>query len=97
MATYVTLIKLTEKGVKDIKDTAKRAGDFKTTGKKLGIEVKETYWCMGAYDGVLVFEAPDDETATAALLALATKDNVTTHTLRAFTSAEMTKILAKVS
>jgi hypothetical protein len=54
MATYVTLIKITEKGSKSIKDTGKRAADFKASAKKMGIEVEETLWCMGAYDGVLI-------------------------------------------
>jgi uncharacterized protein with GYD domain len=97
MATYVTLIKFTEHGVKDIKDTCKRAADFKTHAKKHGIEVKEQYWCMGAYDALIVFEAPDDETATAALLSLSSQDNVTTQTLRSFNAAEMNKILGKTS
>jgi uncharacterized protein with GYD domain len=96
MATYVTLVKFTEKGVKDIKDTCKRAAAFKTTAKKLGIEVKEQYWCVGAYDGIITFEAPDDETATVGMLSLAAQDNVATQTLRSFTAAEMSKILAKM-
>jgi uncharacterized protein with GYD domain len=95
MATYVTLIKFTEKGSKNVKDTCKRAADFKAGGKKMGIEVKETYWSLGAYDGVLIFEAPDDETATAAMLSLSSQDNVTTQTMRSFTAAEMSKILSK--
>jgi uncharacterized protein with GYD domain len=98
MATYVTLFKFTEKGVKDIKDTCKRAADFKSHAKKHGIEVvKEQYWCLGAYDGVLIFEAPDDETATVAMASLSSRGNVSTQTVRAFTAAEMSKIVAKVS
>jgi len=97
MAVYVTLIKFTERGVKDIKDTCKRATEFKAHAKKHGIEVKEQYWCMGAYDGLIVFEAPDDETATAAMLSLSSRENVTTQTLRSFSAAEMNKILGKVS
>jgi uncharacterized protein with GYD domain len=96
MATYVTLIRFTEKGAKNFKDTCKRAADFKTSAKKLGIEVKETYWCMGRFDGVLIFDAPDDETATAGLLSLSALNNVTTQTLRSFTASEMNKILGKV-
>ncbi len=96
MATYVTLIKFTEKGETHIKDTGKRAAAFKADAKKLGIEVKEPYWCMGRYDGVLIFEAPDDETAAAAMLALGSRDNVHTETMRAFTAAEMGKVLAKL-
>ena len=96
MATYVTLFKFTDQGVKKFKDTCKRAADFKASAKKLGIDVKEQYWCMGRYDGVMVFEAPDDETSTAGLLSLVSLGNVTTQTLRAFTAAEMGKIVGKV-
>jgi uncharacterized protein with GYD domain len=97
MATYVTLLKFTEGGVKDIRDTCKRATEFKAHAKKHGIEVKEQYWCMGAYDGVIIFEAPDDETATAAMLSLGSRDKVATQTLRSFTAGEMTAIVGKVS
>jgi uncharacterized protein with GYD domain len=97
MATYVTLIKFTEKGVKDIKDTCKRAADFKSSAAKLGVEVRDTLWCQGAYDGVLVFTAADDEAATAAMLSLSTHGNVTTQTMRSFNATEMNKVLGKVS
>jgi uncharacterized protein with GYD domain len=97
MATYVTLIKFTEEGVNKARDTCKRAADFKGSAQKLGIEVREQYWCLGAYDGVMVFDAPDDETATTAMLSLGSLGHVTTQTLRSFTAAEMGKILGKVS
>ena len=97
MATYVSLIKFTEQGAKNIKDTCKRAADFRASAKKLGIEVKEQLWCMGTYDGVVVFDASDDETATAGMLSLSSQDNVSTQTLRSFTATEMGKILGKVS
>jgi uncharacterized protein with GYD domain len=96
MATYVTLLKFTQRGVKDIKDTAKRAAELKAHAKKHGIEVKEQLWCMGAYDGLMIFDAPDDETATAAMLSLSSREHVTTQTLRSFSAAEMSKIVGKV-
>jgi uncharacterized protein with GYD domain len=52
---------------------------------------------MGAHDGLIIFDAPDDETATAAMLSLSSRENVTTETLRSFTATEMSKILGKVS
>jgi uncharacterized protein with GYD domain len=97
MASYVTLLKFTERGVKDIKDTTKRAAELKNHAKKHGIEIKQQFWCMGAYDGFLVFDAPDDETATSAMLSLCSRDCVTTQTLRAFTAPEMDRIVGKVS
>src|SRR5262245_65745559 len=96
MATFITTIKLTQQGVKDIDHSTKRAAIFKTEAKKLGAKVKEIYWTLGDHDGLLILEAPDDETATAAILHLGAMGNVHTTTCRAFNTAEMDKILAKV-
>jgi uncharacterized protein with GYD domain len=53
------------------------------------------FWTLGAFDGVLIFEAADEETATAAVLQLGSLGNVQTQTGRAFNTAEMEKILAQ--
>jgi uncharacterized protein with GYD domain len=45
---------------------------------------------------VLIFEAPDDETAATSLLHIGTLGNVHTTSRRAFTAAEMDKMLTKV-
>jgi len=97
MATFITTIKFTEQGVKAIGETKKRADAFKTAAKKMGVKVNEIYWTLGAFDGALVFDAANDETATAALLHLGSLGNVQTTTVRAFNAAEMGKILAKLS
>jgi uncharacterized protein with GYD domain len=96
MATFITTIKFTQQGVKDIDHTTKRAAIFKAEAKKLGVKVKEIYWTLGEHDGLLILEASDVETATTALLHLGAAGNVHTTTARAFTAAEMEKILAKV-
>ena len=97
MATFVITIKFTEQGIQAIKETTKRSASFKATAKKMGVKVTNVYWTLGAYDGLLVFEAPDDETATALMLELGTKGNVQTTTARAFTAAEMDGILGKMT
>ena len=96
MATFITTIKFTQQGVKGIDDSTKRAAALKTAAKKLGAKVTNVYWTLGEYDGLLIMEAPDDETATTVLLHLAAAGNVHTTTCRAFTAAEMDKIVAKV-
>ncbi|MFL5244464.1 MAG: GYD domain-containing protein [Gemmataceae bacterium] len=65
--------------------------------KKHGIEIKEQYWTLGAYDGLIIFDASDDETATAAMLSLSSREYVTTQTMRSFNAGEMSKIVAKVT
>ena len=63
MAKYVTLIRFTEAGAKNFQDTIKRKEDFRAKAQKAGVTVRDVYWTIGAVDGVLIFEAPDDETA----------------------------------
>jgi uncharacterized protein with GYD domain len=96
MATFITTIKFTQQGIKGIDSTTKRAAAFKASAKKLGAKVTDIYWTLGEYDGLLILEAPDDETATTALLHLGAMGNVHTTTMRAFNAAEMDKILSNV-
>jgi uncharacterized protein with GYD domain len=96
MPTFVTTIQFTEQGIKSVRDTCKRAEAFKTTAKKMGLNVSGIYWTLGAFDGLIVCEAPDEETATAALLHLGASGNIRTQTARAFDAAEMQKILGKL-
>src|SRR5476649_186299 len=96
MATFITTIKFTQQGIKGIDESTKRAAALKEAAKKMRVVVTDIYWTMGDHDGVLIFEAPDDETAATLLLHLGAAGNVHTTTVRAFTAAEMDKILAKV-
>ena len=97
MATFISTIKFTAAGIKAIGETTKRAALLKAAAKKMGVKVTCAFWTLGAYDGLLVFEAPDDETATALMLQIGAMGNVQTTTARAFTAPEMDGILAKIS
>jgi len=97
MATFIATLRFTEQGFASIRESGARAAAFKNAAKKLGVKVTGSYWTQGAFDGVLILEAPDDETATAALLHLGSQGNVRTQTTRAYDAAEMEKILAKVT
>ena len=93
MATYITTMHFTEQGIKAVRDTCQRAAAFKAAAKKMGLKVSGLYWTLGAFDGVIVFDAPDEATATAAMLHLSSLGNIRTQTARAFGDAEMQKIL----
>lgn len=95
MAKYVTLIRFTEHGAKNFKDTCQRKEDFKAKAQKAGVAVRDVYWTIGSIDGVLIFEAPDDETATGVMLMLSSQGYVRTETCRAFDAVEMEQILKK--
>jgi uncharacterized protein with GYD domain len=57
------------------------------------VKVTGIYWTLGAFDGVIFFNAPDDETATAAMLHLSAQGNVSTTTARAFDASEIEKVV----
>jgi uncharacterized protein with GYD domain len=97
MPTYITMLNWTEQGIRNYKDTAKRAEAFGAAAQKLGAKLLNIYWTVGPYDLVAVVEAPDDETATAVLLQLGGVGNVRTTTLRAFGREEMDRIIAKAA
>jgi len=52
---------------------------------------------MGRYDGVIVFDAPDDATAAAVMMGGCAKGNVRTETLRPFTEDEIRGVLDKIT
>jgi uncharacterized protein with GYD domain len=62
----------------------------------MGAELKSFHLLMGAYDGVLFAEIPDEETATKIALALGSLGNVRTETLRAFTEDEYQRIVSEL-
>lgn len=94
MATFISTIKFTGQGIKAISETTKRAAALKAAAKKMKVKVADIYWTLGANDGLLIFDAPDDETATALMLHLGSLGYVQTTTSRAFNSAEMDQVLA---
>ena len=68
MATFVSTFRFTDQGIKAIGETTKRAAAVKAAAKKMKVKVTDIYWTLGPFDGLVMFDAPDDETATALML-----------------------------
>jgi uncharacterized protein with GYD domain len=96
MVTYVALTKFTDQGIRNAKESPKRADAFKQIAKTFGVTVKEIVWTQGRYDIVAIFEAPDETAAMSLTLSLGALGNVRTESLRAFSAAEMTEIVGKM-
>jgi uncharacterized protein with GYD domain len=96
MAMYVSLIQFTDQGIRNIKDTVKRGEAAKAEAEKMGVKIIEEYWTMGAYDVVVLLEAPDEAAVSAFILKVGSLGNVKGHTLRAFRREEMESILSKI-
>ena len=96
MLTYVVLATFTDQGVKNAKDSPKRAEAFKQMAKTFGVTVKDIFWTQGRYDIVTIVEASDETSAMSLNLSLGALGNIRTESLRAFSSADMMKIVAKM-
>lgn len=95
MATFIALIDFTEHGIQNVKETGKRADKFVELAKASGAKVRDIFWTMGSHDGVLIFDAPDGETAASLLLKLGSFGEVRTTTLQAFDHAQIDAIVSK--
>jgi uncharacterized protein with GYD domain len=96
MPTYVVLYKFTADGVKNIRDSVKRAGRVRQQNAAAGFKILEVFWTQGPYDMVAVVEAPSEETMMGAMLNVVSAGNVASTTMRAFDATAMSRILATV-
>lgn len=96
MPTYITLYKLTNKGVKDIKNAPKRIEEGIKAFEAMGGKLVGFYLVMGDYDYVAIGEAPNDEVAMIFSLAIGAQGNVRTTTLKAFTTKEFAGFVEKL-
>lgn len=95
MARYITLLKFTEQGAKNIKKSTARAHAFDKLAAKAGVKVEGQYWAMGRFDGVLILSASDERKVLHMLTELAAQGNVRTQTLQAFTDTEFDSIVRR--
>src|SRR6266446_3196249 len=70
MVTYVVLAKFTDQGIRNAKESPKRAEAFKELAKTFGVTVKDIFWTQGRYDTVTIVEAPDESSAMSLSLSL---------------------------
>jgi len=96
MATYIALVNFTDQGVRQIRHTTERAKALVNAASNLSVKIRDIYWTMGALDAVLIAETSEDENMMAFATSIASLGNIRTQTLRAFSAAEMNKILEKM-
>ena len=81
---FITLLKFRRKPTKEeVEMTPKRA-------EAAGIKVKEAYWCLGRFDAVVIYEAPNPEIAMKAFSS--SLDFAASETLVAIPRAEAIKL-----
>lgn len=96
MPTYIGLFKLTDQGIKNIKEGPQRVEEAFKAYEAMGGKVIGFYTVMGEYDYVAIGEAPSDEAQLTFALALGSQGFVRTTTLKAFTKEEFAALVAKL-
>jgi uncharacterized protein with GYD domain len=96
MPSYIGLYKLTDQGIKNIKDAPNRVEEAIKGAEAMGAKVTGFYVVMGEYDYVAIGEFPNDQVAMTFALALGSRGNVRTSSLRAFTKEEFAEMVKKL-
>ena len=97
MSNYVVLIDWAEQGIKNVKDTVKRAKSFEGAIEKAGGKSLGLYYTMGRHDIVAIVEAPNDEAIASVLYSTGSLGNIRTETLKAFSMSEVANTVEKLS
>jgi uncharacterized protein with GYD domain len=96
MPTYIGLYKLTDQGIKNIKDAPQRIEEAIKASEAVGGKVLGVYTVLGEYDYVSIGEFANDETVLTLALAMGAEGNVRTTTLKAFTKEEFAEIIKRL-
>jgi uncharacterized protein with GYD domain len=93
MVRYMTLISFTQSGIADVEHSPHRADEFRKSVEAAGGRVVDQYWIVGEVDGAVIFEAPDESTASSLLLKLARQGFTRTRSMRAYDAQEFKAVL----
>ncbi len=93
MPVYISLINLTDQGIRTIKEDPNRVRAAAQIAQREGVKILSEWWTMGPYDAVMLTEAPDDESINRFLLGAGRQGNIRTLTMRAFTQDEIAAII----
>ena len=92
MTRYVTLYQFTDQGIRNVKESPTRLKAAIKKAEGMGMKILGAYYTEGAYDLVVISEAPDEKAATAFAIATAAQGNVRSVTMRAHTPDEFEAI-----
>jgi uncharacterized protein with GYD domain len=89
------LIRFTDQGIRNVKDTTRRADAARSEAERIGGKIT-IYWTFGKYDIIGILEAPNDEAAMEFGLKIGSLGNIRTTTLKAFTEEEIARVVDKL-
>jgi uncharacterized protein with GYD domain len=96
MPTYISVMNFTDKGIQAVRDSPRRLDAAKKALEDMGGRFRDFFLTMGAYDLVLIYEAPDDAVSARFQLLLGAQGNVRTTTMKAFPEPAYREIIASL-
>ena len=93
MIRYVSLLKFTDAGAREMDKSPGRAAGFVELAAAEGVEVETQLWTTGAHDGLVVLAGRTEEAVLRVLARLAEHGFVRTESMRAFNADEFRDIL----
>ncbi len=96
MPTFICALGWTEQGIKAVKDAPKRAKAARELAQKLDVDIKQVYMTNGNDDLLVIMETPNGDNIAKFALALGSQGNVRTRTMRAWSEAEMAKLISEL-
>jgi uncharacterized protein with GYD domain len=93
MPHYISLVKFTDQGVKNVKDYSMQLEAADQRAKAAGIKVTRYFTLGSEYDIVVVVDAPNDEVVAKTGLGIMSQGFVRGKATRAFTLDEFLKLI----
>ncbi len=96
MHTYIVLMKLTDQGIKMVKDAPDRIETGIKSLEALGGKIDGFYATLGEYDYIACVDAPNEAVVMRFLLGLGAAGDVRTTTMKALAREEFEEIARKL-
>ena len=65
MPHYIALVSFTDQGIRDVKNSIKRADRVRKLATKHKVKIRDIHWTTGKYDIIVTFDAPSDAALSA--------------------------------
>ena len=93
---FIITASWTHQGIRAVKDVPKRMQAAREAAKKLGIDFKHAFLTSGESDLLVIVEAPNGDVVAKFAMMTGSLGNVRTRTVRAWTEAEMNKLISEL-
>ena len=93
---FIVSMNWTDQGIRSVKDSPKRAQAARDLGKKMGVDIKEVYLTSGDSDLVAIVDATNGDSMAKFAMAIGATGNIRTRTARAWTQADMQKMISEL-